>query len=164
MDTTKHRCSICNLSFLKYKAFNYHINRYHSMSSNKTTSSTKSTPLKRSYTHEVENLLDRGAEAISSGSDRKRVITRWKSKTDANFAAAELLEATVKKENQWKKEYIEARKNLDAKLRLFTTNEKNTEYMNFIGNFQTTDDGYDLDMNNELKFLDYMRDLIEFGE
>ena len=137
---------------------------YKNHMASKNTSSTKSTPLKRSYTHEVENLLDRGVEAISSGSDRKRVINRWKSKTDANFAAAELLEATVKKENQWKKEYIEARKNLDAKFRLFTTNEKNTEYLNFIGNFQTTDDGYDQDMNNELNFLDYMRDLIEFGE
>jgi len=91
------------------------------MASKNTSSKT---PFKRSYSHEVENLLERGAEAISSGSDHKRIITRWKSKTDANFVAAELLEATVTKENQWKREYIDARKNLDAKFRLFYRQRK----------------------------------------
>ena len=165
MASTKYSCNICDLSFISYQPLYHHKRRHHpDMSSNKATSSTKSTPLKRSYSHEVQNLLETGAEAISSGSDRKRIITRWKSKAEGNIAAAELLEATVKKENQWKKEYIDARKNLDTKLRLFIQNEKNTEYLKFIATFQTTDDDYDKDLNNELKFLDYTKDLIEFGK
>jgi hypothetical protein len=127
----------------------------------KNTSSN--TSLKRTYSNEVDNLLERGVEAISSGSDRKRIITRWKSKAEGGIAAAELLEITVKKENQWKKEYIEARKNLDEKLRLFVPNEKHSEYLKFLGAFKSDDDDYDKDLNNELKFLDYAKDAIEFG-
>jgi len=127
----------------------------------KNTSSN--TSLKRTFSNEVENLLERGVEAIACGSDRKRIITRWKSKAEGDIAAAELLEITVKKENQWKKEYIEARKNLDEKLRLFVPNEKHSEYLKFLGAFQSNDDDYDKDLNNELKFLDYARDAIEFG-
>jgi hypothetical protein len=166
MEGKKYPCKCnyyCDYYLLDYKKAYKHKQKYHNNDSMSLKNTSSNTSLKRTYSNEVDNLLERGVEAISSGSDRKRIITRWKSKAEGGIAAAELLEITVKKENQWKKEYIEARKNLDEKLRLFVPNEKHSEYLKFLGAFKSDDDDYDKDLNNELKFLDYAKDAIEFG-
>jgi hypothetical protein len=161
MDTKKqYHCNICNLPFKNYCAYYYHKNKLHKIMS----SSKPSTSLKRNYEDEVNNLLDRGEEVIQAGGDRKRVIARWKSNAEANFASEQLLEAIVKKENEYKKEYMEARKIVLDKLKLFQHTEGTSTYLSYLMKIlKTEDDKYETILSNELLFLDYTRDIIQLG-
>ena len=155
----KH-CDCCPLNPLLL--INHDAYKYHKKA--KAMASKASTSLKRNYEDEVNNLLDRGEEVIQAGGDRKRVIARWKSSAEANFASEQLLEAIVKKENEYKKEYIDARKKIMDKLKLFQHNDGTSTYLsNLMKTLTTEDDNYEAILSNELMFLDYVRDLILLG-
>ena len=109
------KCNYCDYYLLDYKKAYKHKQKYHNNDSMSLKNTSSNTSLKRTYSNEVDNLLERGVEAISSGSDRKRIITRWKSKAEGGIAAAELLEITVKKE-------ISGKKNILKQGRIWTKN------------------------------------------
>ena len=150
-------CPLNPLVLINHDAYKYH-KKVIAMASKPSTS------LKRNYEDEVNNLLDRGEEVIQAGGDRKRVIARWKSNAEANFASEQLLEAIVKKENEYKKEYMDARKIVLDKLKLFQHTEGTSTYLSYLMKIlKTEDDKYETILGNELLFLDYTRDIIQLG-
>lgn len=165
MATTKktYSCNICNIPFKNYTAFYYHINKLHNNMTSYKNSSIPTPTLKRQYSVEVNGLVDRGIEALLSGGDKKRIITRWTSSNEMALDVDKLLDKTEEKANGLKNKYVDAKSKLENKYKKLLMNEASTAYLVYLANLPADHDKYDQMLNDELKFVDYLSDLIKFG-
>ena len=74
-----------------------------------------------------------------------------------------LLDKTEEKANGLKNKYVDAKSKLENKYKKLLMNEASTAYLVYLANLPADHDKYDQMLNDELKFVDYLSDLIKFG-